>query len=980
MKLIKFEAKGFKSFAEKITINFDGSIVGVVGPNGSGKSNINDAIKWVLGEQSSKSLRGDSMEDVIFSGSKSMKGMNYAEVILTFDNSDQLIDIPSKKIVVSRAIERGKGSKYYINGEIAKLKDIKAITMETGIAKSSLAIISQGTIASIAQSTPEERRLIFEEVAGISKYKKRKIESLKKLESTSKAIDKMKTIIYELQKQLGPLSRQAEKAKIYLEKSAKLKNVEIGLIVHEVTFFREKLKQLESELLTFNAKREEYEDKLSDLEIKIDSKNSYKLNLENEIIDLQKGLDKIINNLLNLESLNTKESHARKLVISGEIRSSSKEQIKAMRSELVTLGGKISEYRKWSSKLEESIAEKRKSIDLYSKEHNEAITNQKHIQQKLYRANSRLEIMIDYKKNKSNLFQGTKTILNNKKYFSGIHDIVSNIIKVDIKYQKAIETILQNALQHIVVDNSETAVRAINFLKENKGGRSTFIPLSSIKEKYVNSEYLYAVESQEGFVDVAANLVITSQKFNVLKKFLLGNILVVNHIDTANNLSKLIDKKYMIVTLDGDIIRVGGVMSGGQRNNRNTTMNLDLQIEDLKNTIKIFDKNNNEGKLEISKLEYTLNEQQTLISELYIEQAKVKEKIDLTHDNFTTLKTTYEAKTNKKIDIDTSANSNEIENISDLNVKRSQFENQLKVKRNKIIDINNELSTLGIEKNEIEKLLRNLINNSTEQVSVRDKAEFYIQNYIDRLANGYDMTYDFALDKYKLKLDVGEAKERVNKLQTEIKGLGYINIDAVEQYDEIKERYDKLKENEGELDKAKALIISAIAEMDQIMIVKFDETINGVQEYLKPIFTHMFGGGEIKLAYIDPQNILETGVDVIAQPPGKSIRNLKLFSGGEKSLIAISLLFAILKYKPLPLCILDEVEAALDETNVIRYANLLQELRGKTQFMIITHRVGTMERIDQLYGVTMQQRGVTSLFSLKLKDAKSLIKDEDENK
>ena len=971
MKLVKFEAKGFKSFAEKITLNFSGNIVGIAGPNGSGKSNINDAIKWVLGEQSSKSLRGDSMEDVIFSGSKVVKAMDMAEVTLTFDNSDNQIKIPSKKIVITRVIKRGKGSAYFINGEPARLKQIREITMETGIAKSSLAIISQGTISSIAQSTPEERRAIFEEAAGTSKYKKRKIQALKKLESTAEALDKMKTILHELEKQLAPLSRQADKAKIYLSKSKNLKNVEVALIAQEVVYYNNILKDLDKKLKSVLVNKEEYEEQISEIEIKFDSKNSYKLNLENEIISLQEKLDGVSSKLWNLESINSKEAHSRKLMISGELRSSSAEQIKAMYTELSELGNRVQGYKELNEQTEQSIRSKRKEIDIYSEKLSELNSQKSYSQTQLYKSRSRLEVIVDYKNNKSNLFLGTKTIMRNQKIFSGIYDIVAELIDVDPKYQVAIETILQNSLQHIVVDNSDTAIRAVKFLKQNQGGRATFIPLDTIKAKHIQNEYLYALQSQDGFIDIASKIVKTKSQFAILKEFLLGNIVVVNNIEDGNHISRLIDKRYMIVTLDGDVIRVGGVISGGQRSKDKNMLNLDHQIQEYQKMIDTFENEVSKYKILISQNEITLDESQSLISEFYIEQAKIKEKLELTQDTFNTLKITYENSSNKKIDITQFAQTND--DLVSLQSNRTSIQQQLKVKRNKIMEINNELSVINIRKTELEKLLRNLMNSSSEKMTNKAKAEFYVENSLQRLSETYEMTLDFAMTNYKLDIDKDEARNIVTTLRKEIKDLGYINIDALKQFEEVKERHTKLNSNKEELDKAQQLIISAISEMDQIMILKFEQTIKGVQKFLLPIFQKMFGGGEIELRYTNPQDILETGIDVIAQPPGKTVRNLKLFSGGEKSLIAISLLFAILKFKPLPLCILDEVEAALDESNVTRYADFLQELKGNTQFMVITHRIGTMERVDELLGVTMQQRGVTSIFSLKLENARTLL-------
>ncbi|MCK5806839.1 MAG: AAA family ATPase [Mycoplasmataceae bacterium] len=970
MKLIKVETQGFKSFADKTTLTFDGGIVGIVGPNGSGKSNINDAIKWVLGEQSIKSLRGDSTDDIIFSGSKTVPAMNKAEVTLTFDNSEGRISIPHKKFTISRVVERGvSGNKYYINGQPARLKEIKEVAMESGIGKSSLAIISQGTISDIAEATPEQRRGIFEEAAGISKYKTRKKEALRKLERTSEALDKVKTVVYELEKQLAPLKRQSDKAKIYLSKKDELRDVELGLIAEDAKFFSSKLNELKTELDEVLSTKEDLNNRINVSDNELEEKTSHKLSLENQVHMLNEKFQDVSDKLRTVELSSSQASQRRQMVIDGQIKNSSADRLTVMKEELQELSNKVSKYSLWEEKSTSDVAHKRETVSETQRIISSSNLEIERAKRELLQSKTRISIFKDHRDNKSNLFKGTKTILENKSLFPGFEGIVSDLIQVDEKYQVAIETILANALQHVVVNSSSDAVKAVNFLKSNRGGRATFIPLDVIRPKGINESFSSILNSQNGFIDIASDLISARPKYEILFKFLLGNVVVAETIEDANNISKLLRSSVMVVSLSGDIVRPGGVISGGEKSKSRDLLGVDKKIELLESKIPTLERFISTKSIETNQLSNSISEDQALIAELNIETAKVREKKNIVERQFRNLKSQFESESDQKLDL--------VENILDsedfLESEKSSIKAQLTSKRESIISINKELSILTITKTELEKSLRKIIENSSEKMTLKNQAEFILNSHKERISSEYEMTLELAMSEHSLTMDREEAREIVSELRSAIKQLGFVNVESIEAYEEVRTRHEKIKSSEEELLTAQETIISAIGEMDKIIISRLDETVQGVNKEMDSIFKTMFGGGMAEVKYTDPSNLLETGIVVIAQPPGKTVKNLKLFSGGEKAIVAITLLFAILKSKPLPLCILDEVEAALDDANVIRYANYLQELKHQTQFIVVTHRSGTMARVDHLFGATMQTRGVTTFFSARLADAKKLI-------
>ncbi|ACF07489.1 ABC transporter ATP-binding protein [Metamycoplasma arthritidis] len=975
MKLIKVEAHGFKSFADKVTLMFDGGVVAIIGPNGSGKSNINDAIRWVLGETSSKALRGDNMEDVIFSGSKTEKEMNRAEVILTFDNRDRAVSIPHDFFTISRVLHRGKGqNEYYINGELARQKDIKEIAMESGISKSSLAIISQGTISDIAEATPERRREIFEEASGTSMYRVRKIEAQRKLERTQEALDQITVLVQELEKQLKPLQRQAEKAKIYKEKTEQLKDVEVTLLVHDFINFSERLTVLEKDAKEFEFVKEDLETRISTYEAAIKQKSTIINDLEKTVETIQNELEKVKNDITSLEIRSAKETKHREMVLSGEIKVSTQDQIASLKELLSELSTKISSYKKFISDKSTEISEIQERTVKRSSSISELKRQFTSEAEKLNRVKSRIEVIKEVRDNRSNLAKGTKNVIENAHLFRGYKALVSQIIEVDAKYARAIETVLASALQHIVVDKSETAVAAIEFLKQNNGGRATFIPLASINPRMVNEQHLVVAQTQRGFLGVASELVQSDSEYEILRRFLLGNILVVDTIDNANRISKLLEKRYMVVTLDGDIIRVGGVMSGGEASQAVSVFGIDEQIKELEKYIPALEKNLATLSEKINNLEYEQQKDITYSTNLTLEKTSYESQHELLIQKFDDARVKYQQLSDEKLELE--ENIDFAASLNSLSLKRSDLNASLRTQSEILRNLREELYQLNFKKSEADVEIRDILNQNASKIAEKARAESAIENAKKRLSEQYGMLFETAKEFYNPEIDFAVARKLVEGLRQDLRELGHVNLDAIQQLEEVESRYNSVKEQEEEIVNAKNTIEEAIEEMDKIIVDRISQTVDLVNGEFKFVFAKMFGGGMAEIRYTDPENLLESGIDVIAQPPGKSIKNLKLFSGGEKALIAISLLFSILKAKPLPLCILDEVEAALDEANVIRFAEFLQSLKTDTQFIVITHRQGTMERVDKLYGATMQKRGVTTFFSVNLSEAKKLV---DEN-
>ncbi|MFV8481109.1 AAA family ATPase [Mycoplasma sp. 653B] len=976
MKLIKIEAHGFKSFAEPVVLRFDGGVAGIIGPNGSGKSNINDAIKWVLGEQSSKEMRGDSMQDLIFAGSKTAKPMDFARVTLTFDNKDSDNSIDDDTVVITRELFRGKGiNNYYLNGKPCRFKDIKSIAMETGIGKSSLAIISQGTVSDIAESSDEERRAIFEEAAGVSKFKFKKTESLRLLQSADASIGKIEPTINELEKQLVPLRKQAEKALIYRDKSRELKKVEVAYLAHEIRSNEKTYETLSKELAGVEETRESYLSQIAKYQRQIGEKRIEKNELSKEIASLTGKQSGIKSRLENIEITITKQNARMELIASGELSVGNEETAKAYALKIIELEQNLKYHRDSAKNLNEKVQEHQNKVRELSSKVNTLQVDLNNAKTKHTQVNTNLQILLETKNKKTNLFKGTRTIVDNASNFRGYKGLVRDLIKVQPDYTAAIEAILASASQHIVVDMPNTAVKAVEFLKKNNGGRATFIPLTSIKEKFVRDDYLLVASNHAGYIGVASDLVEYDPQYEVLAKFLLGNVVIVQDIESANQISNILERKYMVVTLGGDIIRVGGVIVGGTAQESDNIIGLDERIAQLQQLLPSLNNiiANNEALIEkhnaeITRVNTALNEytfearqENLLIGQMERELDEFKSKTDLI-----------------EVNRDEVAPSVLIGERNDLYKEYTIVKNDLTIKNQFLETLDAELLHLSEALDQTQTTLNELNNTFTNKITIYKNSELNLKNYRERLASQYSYTVEYAEANYKLEIPVDKARELVAELREQISELGAVNLEAIEQLESVEERYDRYVADRDELVSTRNILMEAISELDKIIVTRLTSVVNDVNNEFNAVFKSMFGGGSAEVRFIDPNNVLESGISIFAQPPGKSIKNLRLFSGGEKALIAISLLFAILRARPLPLCILDEVEAALDEANVIRYAEYLQELKKQTQFIVITHRTGTMSRVDSLFAATMQTRGVTNFFSVQLKDAAKYV-DQDSN-
>ena len=977
MYLKKLKAKGFKSFADQTELEFKKGINGVVGPNGSGKSNVVDAVRWVLGEQSVKSLRGDgAMTDVIFSGSKSRKPMNTASITITFDNADKYLPLSYDEVEIKRRVYKDGSNEYYLNGEKVRLKDITNLLLDSSIAKESFNIISQGQIEAIISSRPEGRRVIFEEASGVLKYKRRKEEAIKKLEKTKDNMNRVGDIIREIEERIEPLKIEREKALEYKDAKSKLENLDIALITEDIT--------------NLNYEYQTSKDKLEILNKEITSMVSEEANKEAEIEKYKMQITKIDEEIKNTQKkvidlvAKTEELNSRKTILNErkkyEVEDSKlHEDIINLKEKKLTLENEINSLEKEIIYIEENLKENKDKIEKENSKlttiKKQKITIENNLTNKIRNLNN-IEIKIENLKN--NIENGgqlplpVKSVLTNPK-LRGIHNALGNLIQIEEKYTTAITTSLGYMVNNIIVDNETSAKEAINYLKNI--GRATFFPLNIIKPKYIDNETLKNIKNEKGFIDIASNLV----KYNNLYKNIilnqLGNIIVTDNIDSATKISKKINNRYKIVTIDGEIIHVGGSMTGGKQTRQKNIITDKYELEE---NLKIKEKTLNETKElenQINEIDYNLKQ---IEDKIYLLE---KDKL-LWQDQINNKNTQIEDKQKEKQKI--VINTKESESILNGSITKEEEKilNEYYESLRKKDEANKQLQNLirkkdnineSIEEYEITRKKKNSIytEKMTElknlEISV-NRLDVKLDNLLNNLTENYSMTYEKAKENYKLEIDYNKAKSEVNKLKKIIKEIGIVNLNAPEEYDKVNERYEFLNKQINDLNNAENTLLEIIEEMDKVMIKEFKENFNIINNNFKETFKDLFKGGEAELKLTQPNNILETGIDIIASPPGKKLTSINLLSGGEKTLTAISLLFAIIKSKPSPFCILDEVEAALDEANVDTFGKYLLKLKNKSQFIIITHKKKTMEYADILYGITMQESGVSKLVSVKLED------------
>lgn len=1184
MRLKSIEMQGFKSFADKIFLDFNPGITAIVGPNGSGKSNISDAIRWVMGEQSIKSLRGSKMEDVIFSGTESRKPLGFAEVTLTLDNSDNYFSLDFPEISVTRRVYRSGEGEYYINKTQCRLKDVHELFMDTGLGRDGYSIIGQGKIDAILSSKSDDRRQIFEEAAGISKYKYRKLEAERKLEHTTENLSRAEDILGELESRIGPLERQSEKARKYLMLRDEMRELDINVSVINAEKTKAELSKLTEDMAIVAANADEtrksiettekniadlYEG-LNDYDEKIksyreaDKDSGNKINektnrlticksdiehneqnikrlkeettaFESEIKKLDidtvaanntlaelnaknagvsksleelseearktgaesetknEILENIKSDIINLNSeINSLEASNRSLVILSENferrkaeieteKTSGNDNITELETQKSQTEGQIGEYENKAEALKKDISAVQTAIkNLEIEEANLRDRRNKEIIL-LNQKQSRKSMLEDMEREYEGYTRGVKEVMtayeNNRIPKAIIHGPLSRLIATEQKYVTAIETALGAANQNIVTETEEDAKAAINYLKNHKSGRATFLPISAIKSKSYNFD---SVRKRRGFVAVASELIKCDAKYKNIAESFLGGTVVCDTLDNAIETAKIGGHKFKIVTLDGDVIQAGGAMTGGSKNKTTGSLsrsgeilNLDAQISDLKinadktvKTIEAITKDINQKKAELDKIGadaqnvtqelIRLNSSMRHYEEMLANASASSEQLEkelssvaCRIDDIAREKQNNSEKIQnktaqvRKLEADVEDAGREYSKLSDMNGILGDKINELNITRNTIlkdIELQNEriyklnsekavrLESLSVKANDIKELEKKntelsdeIISLKTEIEKLESSAEDYadmviklsaersgaekqirslqenvksdqetlfgltrrigkmesqsarlnleIENIVNRLLEEYELPYsEAAAIKPKENFDYNAASKTIKELKEKIKALGNINIDAIEEYKEIKERFDFLTAQTSDLKKARGELISVIDEMQEIMQTKFAKQFRIINESFNRVFCELFGGGRANLIMSDPSNILESGIEIEAQPPGKKLQSLTLLSGGERAFTAIALLFSILEVRPTPFCILDEIEAALDDVNVYRTADYLKRYSSGTQFIVVTHRRGTMEAANILYGVTMQERGISKLLSLNIDD------------
>ena len=978
MYLKEIKASGFKSFADTIDIELTNGISGIVGPNGSGKSNVVDAVRWVLGEQSVKQLRGEgSMSDVIFTGSKSRRAASFASVTLVFDNSDKYLNIEYDEVQIKRTIYKTGENEYFINNTRARLKDILELFMDTGASKESFNIISQGDVANILSGKAEDRRVIFEEASGVLKYKKRKDEALRKLSKTHDNMARVDDIISELNTNMEPLKKQSEDAKIYLEKKEKLENVEIALTVNDIEkynyeykYSKEKVSELTLSITKMLSENSSEQAKIETIKNNISKLNSELYLKQQELVKVSANAEKLSGEKAMISERSKYNSEDVKLhdnIIS------LKEKILKIESQISALNKEI-ESEKSNNKV---IGEKLNNteIKLSEIEKNKENLNSK-LNQKLREITAqkhRREVLMNSLENNSSLPYSVKNVLNNPK-LTGIHGVLGKLLEFEEKYSEALEVSLMSSVSHIVCDNEEDAKEAVRYLKNNNLGRATFLPISVIKPRSIDSESYETIKSMNGFVDIASNLVRYDTKYRNIVLSLLGTIVVVDNIDNANLISKKLKNRYKVVAMTGEVVNIGGSITGGSLK-KNSILSERYELENVIKDIDVLDS-------EIKEIENKINEVDDNYTNLELEKNSI---IISVNSNSEILKNKYNVLddlTNEKSTLMTELSNNqnivnnvvtneeekilneyykEIEKRDELNIEINQIHKKIELENEDLINNESSLKNNNQEYNKAQEELK------SHEIKV-NRLDVKIDNLLNILTNDYSIPYEKAKEKYILEIDSDEARSIVSTLKREIKSLGDVNVGAIEEYDRVKERYEFLNKQKEDLTNAENVLLEIITEMDDIMKDKFSSTFNKIKEAFNETFRKLFNGGKAELKLTDPSNILETGIDIIALPPGKKLQHISLLSGGEKTLTAIALLFSILKVRPVPFCILDEVEAALDEVNVDNFGKYLKEFKGDTQFIIITHKKKTMEYADVLYGITMQESGVSKLVSVKLEE------------
>lgn len=977
MKLNKIIIEGFKSFANRTEINLSEGFTTIVGPNGAGKSNITDAIKWVLGDQSPKNLRGKSMQDVIFSGSDAKKAMNFAEVTLVIDNSSRELPIEFDEVSLSRLVYRNGDAEYKINNSKARLKDIQELMIDTGVQASSFSMISQGKIESIFNSRPEDRRAIFEEAAGVLKYKRRKHEANLKIAHVESNLERIEDIVHELGEQLKPLKVQKKQAEQFLKLREELKEIEVALLVQQIETANNNKHEISKTLIELeNEKLDlDFENKNSLLEIEnLLSKN---LDIDAQITEHQNKLLEFNTEIQNLET---------KALLDTGLNVDNKEfyltRLNTLKSNLTQKENdlKLKNPKESDAQIKSNLENQQRHSSQLGNIENELNKLDKRlnsISHQVTRLNSRKEFIEQTKDNLANLHQGVRAIVENKNSLSGIIGTIYDLVEIENEHKLAIEAALGSSIQYVATKTTKDARNAINFLKKTRDGKATFIARDNLNYQLVENKNFTLAKHQKGYIGLAHELVKFEEIDRQLFEALLGNTVLVDNLENAQSIYEELPNKVKVITLDGEIISPRGFITGGKtKNQKNSLLSMDLELQKIPEKIhelnqELEEINAEKKELEISKeslmkilddassklrnIENTKTINEQIVSNLKTEIIVIKKEISEIEKKFEST-SEDDFKNHLKQEIISVKAKKEIHEQ-----KLSKLRSDVQGDKLRESELRNKIAT-------VDKRLE-LINRTSNKSELDfSKLELEISNALRRLSEEYQIIYSTSMKVENYFDDIEKELIKVSKIRNKIIQLGDVNIGAIEEYARINERYLFIDAQRQDTVNAKNNLLELISQMDKEMETRFIETFEQIEVEFNKTFQDLFDGGEAQLVLTDKNNILETGVDIIARPPGKKLSRITLLSGGEKSLTAISLLFAILKIKTIPLVVLDEAEAALDDHNVDRYSQYLKAFNGSTQFLVITHRKGTMENADYLYGVTMQDKGISKIVSVDLKN------------
>ncbi len=969
MFLKRIELSGFKSFANKTVILFDQPMVGIVGPNGCGKSNITDAIRWVLGEQSAKSLRsGDSVSDMIFAGSQTRKPVNMARATLVFDNTERIFDSPYDEIEITRQISRGSGEvSNFINKTPCRLKDIQDLVMDTGLGRDSLSIISQGNVSSFADARPEERRLLFEEAAGVAKYKKRKKISLSKLENVSTNLERVADLIDASSGQLETLKRQATKAREYIETRDALADIEISLLAVRIEEQKNEEDRLQKEILALKEQQLALNLSSEKAESESDELGAAMIETDARLSTAQRELSQVMEETMRLQKQKAVLDERRKISLSSEDEQERRQSLMALYSEAKF---EVEDRRKRLGAMQLEIEDAARVLErTQSKarelqvQKNRLQSEQEELSRRLYGVESRIAHP-PYKNH------GVQAVMSRRQQLPGIHGLVQDLLECDNEFASAISTALASAAEQIVVSDERCAREAIGWLKKSQSGRATFLPLTVCRKRTLADWQKPIAQNASGILGTADQFVHCDPRYDVLKSRLLGSILVARDLESANHAARSLKQSVKIVTLCGDVVHAGGAMTGGSSKGPSNPLpalkaekaKLEAQISDLQNRID-----------ELEDQIGNIHNEAGILENVQLQRRIDREKLD---NILSVKKEKFDSLQAQIAQLDLSAREKEredqqqplIERLSALHARSDELNSSITLLSDQKKSQNEKRSTLQESLRRIRRELSAISSALQKDEIELTRVQTRLEQDLSRLASDYSLTFEAAFARKK-EIQRDEAEQSVKTLRKKIQALGAVNLEAPEELEKVQEKVDFLTSQKEELEQAAAQILEAVDEMDQTMIAQFKEMFEKINSCLDEVFKAMFGGGKARLVLVDPEDLLNTGVDVDVTPPGKSVKNLSTFSGGEKALIAISVLFAILKARTVPLCIFDEAEAALDQANVERFARYLKEHRDQSQFITVTHRPGTMEQCDTLYGITMQQDGVSQVLKVKLRDA-----------